>query len=244
MQGQFMPLDKDANMQATHYAEFFQTALSITPLLKGGLDNPEKAHFNPQQDSQVAIKQLYNYWQMQHPEAGASYWLTRGWTMLIWQPLYLAFIGVYATHAVPKLSLVGQYQGDYGLVAGFTLPEHRLVTGDLLALIAYSGQELTLLFASLREQFALQYRLRPGFVAHLLADSILVNLTALQQLRADLDVYEQAKLWFAAFDLPNKHLSALYKAPEAELWSVKRISCCMHYRRDDGDLCSNCPKNK
>ena len=239
-----MPLDKDADMQAKYYAQFFQTALSITPLLKGGLDKPEKAHFNPQQDSQVAINKLYHYWQVQHPEAGSSYWLTRGWTMLIWQPLYLAFIGVYATHAVPKLSLVGQYQGENGLVAGFTLPEYHLFTGDLQELITYSGQELKLLFAALREQFSQQYRLRPGFVAHLLADSILINLSTLQQLRTDLDAYQQAKLWFAALDLPNKHLSALYKVPKAETWSVKRISCCMHYRRNDGDLCSNCPKNK
>ncbi len=244
MPGQFMPLDKDADMQAKHYAQFFQTALSITPLLKGVLEKPEKAHFDPQQDSQVAIKKLYNYWQKQHPEAGAAYWLTRGWTMLIWQPLYLAFIGVYATHAVPKLSLVGQYWGENGLIAGFTLPERRLFTGDLWELIDYSGQELKLLFSSLREQFSQQYRLRPGFVAHLLADSILINLTELQQVRTDLDVYKQAELWFVALDLPNKHLNALYKVPKAEVWSVKRISCCMHYRRDDGDLCSNCPKNK
>jgi len=244
MPEELMSLDRDADIQAVNYAKFFQTALSITPLLKGRLESPEKAPFNPQLNNQVAMTQLYDYWKNTHPEAGSAYWLTRGWTMLIWQPLYLAFIGAYGIQGVPKLSLVAQFQGQGGIVAGFTLTKDCLFTGELQALINYAGSELTSLFTALREQFSQQYRLRPGFVAHLLADSVLINLIAFQQLRTDLDVYQQAKLWFSALELPDKYLSALYKEPESNLWSVKRISCCMHYRRDDGELCANCPKNK
>lgn len=233
------------DMSLDKYTQFFQTALSITPLLKGSLDTSEITHFNPQQNCQVAIKDLYEYWQQQHPEAGPSYWLTRSWTMLIWQPLYLAFVGTYGTQTMPKLSAVKQSCGDNGIVTGYVLPEQPLFEGDLAELIAYSGQELQLLFTELYSQFAQQYRLRPGFVAHLLADSVLINLVSFQSLQTGLDVYRQAQLWFFALGIPNKYLSALYQPlGEGGQWAVRRISCCMRYRRDDAELCSNCPRLK
>ncbi|NRA55948.1 MAG: siderophore ferric iron reductase [Gammaproteobacteria bacterium] len=232
-------------MSLDKYSQFFQTAISITPLLDGRIGTPETSHFKPQQDSQVAIQSLYQYWQQQHPEAGSSYWLTRTWTMLIWQPLYLAFVGVYATQTMPKLSAVGQFRGENGLISGYVLPEVPLLEADSAQLVTYSGQQLQLLFNDLRAQFDLQYRIRPGFVAHLLADTLLVNLISFQALRLDLNVYQQAQAWMVALGLSDKHLSALYQPTNADgRWAVKRISCCMHYRRADGDLCSNCPKLK
>ncbi|MAC45357.1 MAG: hypothetical protein CMI12_00685 [Oceanospirillum sp.] len=70
-------------------------------------------------------------------------------------------------------------------------------------------------------------------------------------------------LWLKGLDLPVEHYQriqdrsllndqaaqtlqadqALQAAAGAGLY-LERLTCCMHYRREDGELCDNCPRLK
>ena len=227
-------------MHRDDYTYLFKTAETITPLLKGELGIANQADIHLQQANQDVIKLLYQYWKIEHPEAGSAYWLTQSWIMLLWQPIQLAFISVYTTQAVPTLRHIGQYY-DNGLVAGYILPKNPMVTGELAQLVAYAGQELSILFNGLQQQFSAIARFTSRLTEPLLADLILINLLKLQQHKPIIDIYQQAQRWFSALDMPAQYLDSLYKQLNDKQWSVKRGSCCMYYRRSDGDFCLACP---
>jgi len=222
------------------YSYLFKTAEVITPLLKGEIGSVDQADIHLQHAHQEVVKQLYQYWKVEHPEAGAAYWLTESWIMLLWQPIQLAFVSIYTTQAVPKLRHIGQYYNN-GLVAGYILPEEPMVTGELTQLVAYAGQELSILFNGLHQQFSGVARFTFRFAEQLLADLILINLLKLQKHKPSIDIYQQAQHWFSALAIPAQYLDSLYKESNDKLWSVKRVSCCMYYRRGDGDFCLACP---
>ena len=229
-------------MARNDYSYLFKTAETITPLLKGEIGSANQADIHLQHVDQDVIKQLYQYWKVEHPEAGAAYWLTESWIMLLWQPIQLTFISVYTTQAVPKLRHIGQYY-DNGLVAGYILPKEPMVTGELAQLVVYAGQELSILINGLHQQLSVIARFTFRLAEQLLADLILINLLKLQKHKPTIDIYQQAQRWFSALAMPAQYLDSLYKQPNDKLWSVKRVSCCMYYRRSDGDFCLACPKD-
>ncbi|MBL1416154.1 MAG: (2Fe-2S)-binding protein, partial [Moritella sp.] len=124
---------------------------------------------------------------------------------------------------------------------GYILPKEPMVTGELTQLVAYAGQELSILFNGLQQQFSAIAWFTSRLTEPLLADLMLINLLKLQQHKPIIDIYQQAQRWFSALDMPAQYLDSLYKQPNDKQWSVKRVSCCMYYRRSDGDFCLACP---
>ncbi|MGL4828181.1 MAG: siderophore ferric iron reductase, partial [Vibrio sp.] len=94
------------------FEELFEKSRKVTPYLNGQLSSNSVQqepiiqwdHFCSEH-----IQTLYRNLQDAHPEAGPAYWLTRTWTLLCWQPIYLAFVAIYACHGLPQLSSIAQY---------------------------------------------------------------------------------------------------------------------------------------
>ncbi|PSW19846.1 siderophore ferric iron reductase [Photobacterium sanctipauli] len=240
-------------MAIAKYKQLFQYAEQISPSLKGRIGIADHQHISAAHGNPELLNALYQYWKEAHPEAGNPYWLTRSWTMLAWQPVYIAFIGVYAIRSIPPIYDIAQ---DYkeGLVAGYHLSGENWFSGTEEEMIKYACTQLAMLLDQLQSQFNQYNRLRPGLTKPLIADAILQALVHRQALlnmpsgnQADAstsyDLVYQAKLWLSHLDLPMRHLEGLSQSTETGEWQFKRLSCCMHYRRDDGSLCDNCPRS-
>lgn len=233
-------------MTTAKYQQLFHYAEQLTPYLKGKIGAADHQHISAAHGDPELLNALYLHWKKAHPEAGMPYWLTRSWTMLAWQPLYIAFISVYALNSVPPMSKMAL---DYkeGVVAGFHLCGDNWFTGERSALIKYACTELAIILDGLQSQFNQFQRMRPGLTRPLIADAVLEALVQRQALLAEHelstnDIQEQAQLWFDHLGLPKSHLQALKHNSQTGYWELHRISCCMHYRRHDGTLCDNCPR--
>ncbi|MGF1733934.1 siderophore ferric iron reductase [Photobacterium satsumensis] len=239
-------------MAIAKYKQLFQYAEQISPYLKGRIGIADHQHISAAHGNPELLNALYQHWKSAHPEAGNPYWLTRSWTMLAWQPLYIAFIGVYALRSIPPIHNIAQDYRD-GVVAGFHLSGENWYSGTEEELIEYACAQLAILLDELHNQFNQHNRLRPGLTKPLIADAILEALVQRQALLANQtsssqcseqhsDIIHHAKLWLSLLDLPMRHIDGLQRDTATGLWKLKRLSCCMHYRRDDGELCDNCPR--
>lgn len=247
----------------------FQLAQQVSPALSGqtGKGGPEL--LRAEQNNHLALQQLYQQLQQIYPSAGLPYWRVRGWGVLSWQPIYLSFLSVYGLQAVPSsLGQIAQ-QYDQGMVSGFFLPESDWLTGSRETLILEACRQLKPLFQQLQQQFVLVSGIKPGLCRLSLADRLLLTLARLSAMAPSLaklydgegqkgeskqslpdkaELVQDAWLWLKGLGLPEEHQQHLLLRPmvdenEAELY-MKRRTCCMHYRREDGSLCENCPRDK
>ncbi|WGW01430.1 siderophore ferric iron reductase [Vibrio sp. YMD68] len=229
--------------------QLFEFSKQITPYLAGKLEslpnNPQQygiIHFD--HNSSLLIQDLYENIAKNTPEAGNAYWLTRTWDLLCWQPLYLAFVSVYACQALPDLKRIAQFaQNDF--VAGYQFETSDHIHGDQSTLIALAGQDLQTLFEHYRHEMSEWTRIRPGFTHHLLADGILRCIIKLHKYSPELTnhyLLEQAKLWLAACRLPEQLTQSLSVDPATNELKFVRTSCCLVYKCAGRKLCSDCPR--
>lgn len=228
-------------------------AEKITPLMQGSCGGKQSllravsaTDAEKQDASGALLSQLYGYWRQQHPEAGQLYWLTRSWTMLSWQPIYLSLLSVYGIQAVPELRALSQtLHLEQGLVAGFSIANTPVYRGEKAMLIRNAANELWLLLSQLQQQFDQQTRLRPGLIKSLLADDLVACALRMQHLRDDLshsELMEQIACWQNELKLLATPPTAFFVDKATQMLAFTRKSCCMHYRRNDGDYCANCRK--
>ncbi|MFM2587623.1 siderophore ferric iron reductase [Vibrio sp. TBV020] len=229
------------------YQSIFDYSKRVSPYLEGSFGELPKTCISTRTKlSSDQIKTLYLQLAETHPEAGSSYWLTRTWDLLCWQPIYITFISIYGLKSLPDFKHFGQFT-KHNYIAGyrFASPDH--VHGEIEELIPQAAEQLTALFDHYREQINQWTRIRPGFTNHLLADLILRCLILLQEHEPTLDneyITEQARLWLHGFNLPVKHLASLQLHPKGEKLILARMSCCLVYKCQSGTLCADCPRQK
>ncbi len=244
---------RQARHQADHDA-LFAAAEQLIPSLKGRLtagDMPLLAMADADMAPGAVTLALHEHWRLAHPEAGPAYWLTRSWSMLCWQSIYLAMVAVYRVGAVPALDRMGLGYGA-GLVSGFSLPALPMIRGEREVLIEAAGRRLRRHWQGLFEAMASGQRLRPGFVRPLLADDLLAALVRVPDFFDEVSreqVAAHAPLWLAACGLPAEHLAGwrLAVEPAGETSAAPgyvRQRCCLHHKRSDGSLCDNCPRQQ
>ncbi|MGB7997837.1 MAG: siderophore ferric iron reductase [Photobacterium halotolerans] len=236
-------------VQPENLIRLFNDAERLIPIMKGVSAPDTLFCITRDGNNDQLLASLYQYWQQNYPEAGQPYWTTRSWSMLTWQPLYLAFVCVYSVQSVPPLSRIVQQYNNEGWVAGYSFSQNsQWCEGNTQQLIQCAGRELVDLYDDLREQMEHHTRIRPGFTRQLLADAVLAVLlryhNALPEKMPADEVPQHAAWWLESLGLPAKHIETLYRAETDGQWQQLRVSCCMHYRRDDGSYCENCPKNK
>ncbi|ALM72588.1 putative 2Fe-2S binidng protein [Vibrio vulnificus] len=195
-------------------------------------------------NSTAIIQSIYHQLAQTNPEAGSSYWLTRTWDLLCWQPIYLSFLSIYGLKSLPDFAHFGQFQ-HRGFIAGYRFASEMHWHGEPEVLVPRAGEQLLILFEQYRQQINHWTRIRPGFSNHLLADLILSCLIKLQTMRPELDngyIEQQAKLWLDAFHLSDKHLASLIQEETEGRLKHIRMSCCLAYKCSNGTLCQDCPR--
>ncbi len=225
------------------FSQLHQKSAEVTPYLRGYAGDVALQAIMPHTDNQQVIQALYARLEQDNPEAGSAYWLTRTWSLLCWQPTFLAFLCVYTLRSLPPLARMTQYCSD-NFISGYQFPDSPVEQGDVESLIASAGAQLRTLLNGYREEMASWVRIRPGFCDHLFGDVVMgCLLRAHQQGQISLQsLPEHTRWWLTACQLPDSFAQTLLKQAESSELSQVRKSCCLVYKCNGRALCGNCPR--
>jgi siderophore ferric iron reductase len=188
---------------------------------------------------------LFTHWSTAYPEAGRAYWSSRCWGIVLWQPVYLSVIGVHAARASISLERIAQ-PIDGGWTREVHLPDHAPVQGDPSVLIEHAAREITAFCRLAREKLTPIIRLNPAMMNGTLADIVLAALLAARRARpewSDAHVQALGDEWLAALDITGHGgYFAFDRTDGSRALALERQTCCYHYRRRDGAMCSTCPR--
>jgi len=222
----------------------FDLCRQVTPYLDGKFQQfttllDEKNWLVGNRQDYHTIQSIYQQLQLDFPDAGNAYWMTRTWDLLCWQPVYIAFIAIYGLQQLPDFSQFKQ-QYQHHSVMGFVFQSDTMMQGEVATLIPLAASQLSPLLEHYRTQLDTFSRCRPGYVKRLLADLVLDSLIKVRHAVegfSDDDVQQHAQLWLSALNLP-KHAFVIEKnKPMIHI----RTSCCLTYKANNS-LCANCPK--
>jgi len=190
--------------------------------------------------SQPFFENLSLTLQEAHPETGAPYWRVRSWGLACWQPIYLALICVYHLGRTPNtLDQLHQYQ-QHNYIAGYALPEDDWFHGEHEELVAYTANKLAILFNAYEDAHLSLHGGRRILYRALLADQIMDTVVQADP-SATLDAMRhEYALWAKHLNLPMTPLDRLQSDTQQPRYI--RRTCCLHFRRNDGELCGNCPR--
>jgi len=177
-----------------------------------------------------------------HPCAGKTYYMTRTWELLCWQPMYISFIAIYGLKQLPDFSHFKQkYQ--HKSVYSFAFDNHQFSEASTEQLISLASQQLKDLFEHYRQLLDALIPCRQGYTNRLTADlilSILIKVSELVPSFTAQDVKQHAQLWLKAMELPSRLVNTLQISTD-ETITHARTSCCLTYKANN-DTCINCPK--
>ncbi|QGZ59410.1 siderophore ferric iron reductase [Paraburkholderia acidiphila] len=197
------------------------------------------------ESNRAALEAMLDYWSRTYPEAGRPYWSLRCWGILIWQPLYLSVIGVHASRVSLSLRDIAQPIAD-GWTHAVHLRDHEPAQDDTHALIAHAAREIASCSEQMQDELMPVIRLNPASVRGTQADVVLAALLAARKARpewSDAQVEEHGRQWLAALGLQgHSGYFAFSRTDGARALALERRTCCYHYRRRDGELCSTCPR--
>lgn len=195
--------------------------------------------------NRAALDALLAHWSSTYPEAGRPYWAARCWGILIWQPLYLSVIGVHASRASVSLERIVQPVAN-GWTSEVRFADHAPVQGDTAALIAHAAREIRACCAQMHDELLPVICMNPAVVRGTQADVVLAALLAARKARpewCDAHVQCLGEQWLAALGLQGHGgYFPFTRTDGACALALDRRTCCYHYRRRDGELCSTCPR--
>lgn len=224
-----------------------KAAQHFSPSLKGVIGAHQPGMIKHGEDNQKAITLLYQRLQTAHPEAGMPYWSVRAWSLLVWQPIYLALIGVHQLNIVVPIDKISQTRTAES-VAGFVIPSDSYIRSNINDLIGVSGGQLKSICNATFDQLSEVTRIRKVSAMRLVADTLLAALNRLKHSNSQLTnqhIINLGELWLSALELSGQSSYMPIKLSSGrEQLVLNRKGCCMHYRRQDGVLCASCPKQK
>lgn len=212
----------------------------------------------------AVMESLLSHYRHAFPEAGERYWSTRVWTLLIWQPTFIAVAAVHGMNRSINVGLLQQSVTDASIY-GFFQERQRTQEGQGVILTGSSASEadrfenllataesLQKLVDRLFMELTSLCRLNRTNSYGLVADSILKALLALARVLPDFSegmAVSLGRLWCHVMKLEDRHGVAVSRLEEArssgegesERLKLKRKSCCRHNLVDPNDLCCSCP---
>ena len=220
------------------------TAAQATGFMKGEPGEAREGWHQPGADNGAVLMALRDTLAASYPNAGPAFWAVRLWTNLLWQPAYLAVIGVHLHGAVPDL--VGLSQQRRGLyMDGFRLAVRPMWSGSTEAMIERAAGQLRTITEIMLEEVNTLEKLRPLPARRHLADRMLGLMVWLGHRRRDLNpeqVETFAGAWMQALGLTGQGTLERVEAQGRQLLIVKRKGCCLDYLIDPDRLCATCPK--
>lgn len=235
----------NAQMPNNQAKQLVQMAKQFHPALLGEIGPANAMQISINKNNHETLLALYEHWQQKYPEAGKAYWSARCWTLLIWQPIFLCIVAAHGGQQLLPLKRIHQHYSQ-GLVAGFSLSTHELPSMGESVLINQSAQELSSYCETLIAQCQLAFGLRPRLAIRLAADTLLSALLNLPALIPSIELHtikDFADRWLLTLDWQQQSaLMPIQLTNGSSRLALNRKSCCFDYCRDDGAVCSTCPK--
>ena len=240
-----LPPDDATRLPAATAGDLIALGFRVTGFLKGEAGEPLPGWYAPGGDNGPVLRALREDLARTYPEAGAPLWAVRLWTNLLWQPVYLAVIGVHLARVLPDLSAMSQRR------AGIHTDGYRLAADPVSGLaqdemIARAGAQLKALADGLLAEVNGLERLKRLPARRLLADRMLGLMTFLQRKQPQLDpeaIRSWCARWLAAMDLTGEgDLESVRLRDGREALIIKRKGCCLDYLIPPGVYCASCPK--
>jgi siderophore ferric iron reductase len=220
--------------------DMLRLAAQLVPGLTGVVHAPSDGVGN-----HAALEALFAHWSGAYPEAGRAYWSSRCWGILIWQPVYLSVIGVHASGASLSLARIAQ-PIDGGWTREVRMPDHTPEQGESSALIAHAAREIDACCTRLQAELTPVLRLNPAMTRGTLADVVLGALLAARKAHpswSDAHMQTLAARWLGAIGIEGcGGYFTFARTDGTRGLAIERQTCCYHFRRRDGAMCSTCPR--
>ena len=195
--------------------------------------------------NRAAINALLDHWVTAYPEAGRAYWSLRCWGILIWQPIYLSVIAVHATQRVLSLDNFTQ-SIESGWTRTIGIADHAPLHAEDSRLITLAAQQIDACCAHIFRELSPVIRINCHAARCMHADCVLAALLAVRTRYAhltDTQCEARGKDWLTALSLVGRGGFFAYTCTDgSNALALDRQTCCYHYRRHDGELCSTCPR--
>ncbi|KKB06939.1 hypothetical protein VE25_19975 [Devosia geojensis] len=225
--------------------ELIALSRKVTDFLDGEPGGPPPDWYRVGGDNSAVLGALHAELARTYPEAGPPLWAVRLFTNLLWQPAYLAVIGVHFGGVLPDLHAVSQR------CAGIHADGYRLGADPVAGLgedemIARAGAQLKAMAGELLAEVNALEKLKRLPARRLLADRMLGLMTFVQRKRPQLDpkvISGWCARWLEAMDLAGQgDLEAVRLKDGREALIIKRKGCCLDYLIPPGVYCASCPK--
>jgi siderophore ferric iron reductase len=126
------------------------------------------------------------------------------------------------------------------------LPDHAPAQGGPDALIDLAAREIAACCAQIFDELSNVIRVNAHSARAMQADCVPAALLALRAMRPDWhhpQVEAVGQRWLASLELAGRSGFFAYpRSDGASALALDRQTCCYHYRRRDGELCSTCPR--
>jgi siderophore ferric iron reductase len=224
---------------------FIATAAAATGFLKGTPGGHLPGWYTPGEDNHDFLDTLYRRLEAGYPDGGQPFYAVRLWTNLLWQPAYLAVIGVHVHGALPAVTTLSQSRQNMD-VDGYRLSAGPQMTGDTETLIAQAGRDLRNMAEALLVEINAVTRLKRVPSLRLLADRMLGLMVRLRHFRPEISIAEQYRycaLWLDAMGLGGQgRLETVDLGQGRQVAIMARKGCCLDYLAFPDRYCSSCPK--
>lgn len=195
------------------------------------------------------ITQLHGQVKEHYEASSALYGQYRLWTLLYWQPVYLAVSAVHLNHGLIDLANLKQVRHGHRIYGYITnslrLKQEYAHTSQL---IAKQSENLKLYLNNVLSLLNAHCAYKKKLCWNLVADSMAMGLLALFKREGHCPAQIQAylHLWLIHLGLKqqaNRAKQVLVSNPITGL-QLKRNACCFYYLVDSQDMCASCPRTK
>lgn len=191
--------------------------------------------------SAVNIERLHHYLSRQHPEAGARYWRTRGWGLLIWQPIYLAVIAAHKCRMVVPLNEMGQNFPASGIPSGVLFRHCRFTQRQSTECVQRMAEDLVSGCRNVYVDWCVS-GLTQKVADRIVADCVLSALLLVYPDQID-DLVERGDLWLTIMGLQGAAGFIPYKNTKGETrLALDKKNCCFRYLCHGRTSCDGCPR--
>jgi siderophore ferric iron reductase len=221
------------------------TAASATGFMKGAPGGVLPGWHQLGEDNSVFLATLHERIKASYPTAGQPFYAMRLWTNLIWQPVYLAVIGVHLHGGLPEIGHISQttrniYVDGYRLAPG---PQYR---SELEPMIAKAGADLRTFADAVLLEINSLTKLKRVTAQRMLGDYILGMMKRLRHYRPGTSVEDQQRycaLWLDAMGLKDAGRLDIIDLPDGRPFAIQECKgCCLDYLAMPGTYCDCCPR--
>lgn len=189
----------------------------------------------------ITIERLHTYLSHKYPEAGARYWRSRGWGLLIWQPIYLAVIAAHKCQMLLPLDEMSQHFSVSGLPSGVLFRHCGFKRAPLDHCVQRMAESLIVGCRNVYGSWSVS-GLTQKIADRVVADCVLAALLMVypRQIEA---VEAFGDVWLEIMGLKGSADFIRYKNISGETrLALHKKNCCFRYLCHGCDPCEICPR--